>query len=202
MHDSEYSPKLHGMQYVLCLSLECRFADTEESLATDELRDRMITLMNYLTSAYGRYTWLEARTRVPAQKWANLYTKRQQPTAEQVLALCTLRPECSEWLLTGATPRRFPEDPSGHGVNSELNGLLMFAADEVLRPLYQLAYDRLTAPRTDALSLAAGPGFKQFAEESVAQEEGRPAREPVEDQLARLLQKTGRGDIARDKPDQ
>lgn len=184
------------MQYVRCFQPESCFADTEKRLVPDDLRDRMITLMNYLTSAYGRYTWLEARTKVPAQKWANLYTKRQQPTAEQLVALSKLRPECSEWLLTGATPRRFPEDPSGHGVNSELNSLLMFAADEVLRPLYQLAYDKLTAPRTDALSHAAGPGFKQFAEESVAQEEGRPAREPVEDQLARLLGATRQRDKA------
>jgi hypothetical protein len=61
----------------------------------------MIWLMKELTASYGRYKWLEARSAIPAQRWANLYNMRQQPSAEQIVALGTLAPYLVEWMLTG-----------------------------------------------------------------------------------------------------
>lgn len=67
----------------------------------DSVRDRAVMLMEGLSVSYGRYKWLEDHTGVPAQKWANLYNKRQQLTVEMMTGLAKLAPEKLEWLLLG-----------------------------------------------------------------------------------------------------
>lgn len=156
-------------------------------MSNDDLRDRMITLMNHLTASYGRYKWLESRTDVPAQKWANLYNERQKPTAELVVALAGVAPNCAEWLITGKAPTRFPEEPWG-GVNSELNVTLNVVAPELRQALFQRTYDNLVE-----LEASEFGGLEAFAEGLVAHEEGRPPRPLVKEQLAEML---GRADHA------
>lgn len=70
-------------------------------MASSDLRSRMISIMKELSEPYGRYKWLEANTGVPAQRWANLYNIRQQPSIEQVEALGKLAPNLLEWMVTG-----------------------------------------------------------------------------------------------------
>ncbi|TWG89215.1 hypothetical protein L602_000100001050 [Cupriavidus gilardii J11] len=111
-----------------------------EAQLTEDLRERMITLIRVIgTEDYGRYTWLAKRTGVPAQKWANLFNRRQQPTVEMIQAVSKLDSRYTEWLVTGEAPARFPENPFD-GVNSRLNLTLHFNAS-IRRSLYLQAAD-------------------------------------------------------------
>ncbi|WP_354684011.1 hypothetical protein [Cupriavidus necator] len=145
-----------------------------EDLRTKDLRERMITLIKVLgTDDYGRYTWLAKRTGVPAQKWANLFNRRQQPTVEMIQAVSKLDPRYTEWLVTGEAPALFPQDPFD-GINKSLNDALLYNPS-ARRDLYLQAaqierqfWESDLAPKADAwnkyLDEITAPGLRNVEE--------------------------------------
>lgn len=112
-------------------------------MLVEELRDRMITLIDHISPGGNwRNKWLESRTSISAQKWANLYAKRQHATAELVAALAQIEPQYAEWLVTGRAPRRLPEAPHD-ALNHHLNMQLGFGNH--MRQLLQSTYDSLVS---------------------------------------------------------
>ncbi|WP_340676169.1 hypothetical protein [Paraperlucidibaca sp.] len=72
------------------------------SIDNNELRERSISLIDEIVVAHRRFSWLEKRTGVKAQKWTMLYHRKQFTTAEMISALALLAPHRIEWLILGS----------------------------------------------------------------------------------------------------
>lgn len=70
-------------------------------MATETLGERMLFLVQATTQEHRRYKELEEKTGVAADRWKAFALGRQRPTAEMIEALGKLKPQYSQWLLTG-----------------------------------------------------------------------------------------------------
>ncbi|MCS0582038.1 hypothetical protein NX784_10590 [Massilia pinisoli] len=69
------------------------------------LDERLRELVDANAKRTRRNADLEELTRIPASAWASWWAGRARPSAEMLSAVCSIWPEYSLWLMTGATDR-------------------------------------------------------------------------------------------------
>jgi len=69
--------------------------------SVEQLRDRLIFVLQDVSPHRGRYSYLEEQTGVSANRWQNLFLKRLAPTADMVYATIFLKPQYASWLIFG-----------------------------------------------------------------------------------------------------
>lgn len=72
----------------------------------NEARERLIFLVEGMTTDRGKYGWLEGHTRIAASRWQNVLLRRTQPTIDMYIAIIGMNQEYSEWLMLGRTGTR------------------------------------------------------------------------------------------------
>lgn len=73
---------------------------TKEALEQD-LRERVIWVVNDFAATAGKYAYLEERTGITARKWKNMCNRVIQPSPEMMMELAKVRPYLATWMLTG-----------------------------------------------------------------------------------------------------
>lgn len=68
----------------------------------NDLRERVIWVVNDAVGASHKYQYLESRTGISARKWKNMCNRVQQPSVEMIAALAAeFRPNYLEWMIHG-----------------------------------------------------------------------------------------------------
>jgi hypothetical protein len=68
----------------------------------DEIRERVIWVINEAIGTAHKYPYLEKRTGISARKWKNVCNRVQQPSIEMLAALAKeFRPLYLEWMVHG-----------------------------------------------------------------------------------------------------
>lgn len=85
----------------------------QEQWATEAeaLRERLVFICTDLAPSRGVYEYLEKRTSIAASKWKNVFLRRQMPTIEMLIAMCSYRSEFALWLMTGSLKSHNPLAP-------------------------------------------------------------------------------------------
>ncbi|WP_394792466.1 hypothetical protein [Rhodoferax sp.] len=103
-------------------------------MATETLAERMLFLVHATTQEHRRYKELEEKTGVAADRWKAFALGRQRPTAEMIEALGKLKPQYSQWLLTGKVDPIWFDQVDPTSTESEERALSNYADT-----LYELA---------------------------------------------------------------
>lgn len=79
----------------------------------NDIRERVIWVVNHSVGTTHKYPYLEERTGISARKWKNLCNRVQQPSIEMVAALAReFRPKYLEWMVLGQVLSCSQKDPS------------------------------------------------------------------------------------------
>jgi hypothetical protein len=70
-------------------------------VAVEELRERMIFLLQDVSPNRGRYAYLEEITGISAARWQNLFLRRLYPSMDMVYAAMHLKHMHRDWLVHG-----------------------------------------------------------------------------------------------------
>jgi hypothetical protein len=69
--------------------------------AVEDMRERMIFLLQDVSPNRGRYAYLEEKTAISAARWQNLFLRRLYPSMDMVYAAISLKRAYREWLIDG-----------------------------------------------------------------------------------------------------
>lgn len=79
----------------------------------NDIRERVIWVVNHSVGTAHKYPYLEERTGISARKWKNLCNRVQQPSIEMIAALAReFRPKYLEWMVMGEVISSAQVDPS------------------------------------------------------------------------------------------
>ena len=87
----------------------------------EELRERILFIIETWSAEKYRFEWLENRTGISAARWQHVCLEKQLTTLEMIIAICNLQPEYTYWLMRG-TQQKWVKEGGEPGMPVELEG--------------------------------------------------------------------------------